>query len=140
MAETDFYLWTKQTASALRYGHYHEVNMMAVAEEIEAMGARERRELMNRFAILIMHLLEWHFQPGLRSRSWQLTIIEQRREIQDLLEDSPSLEPELDAKIGKAYGKAMLKAERETNLSSATFPTTCPYPLQQLLDENFFPE
>ena len=86
-----------------------------------------------------MHLLKWQYQPGLRSRSWKLTIIEQRQEIQDLLEDSPSLKHKLPQEFGKAYNRAILKAEKETNLSSKTFPKNCPYTLAQILDEQFYP-
>jgi hypothetical protein len=137
---TDFYAWTQQTAAALRVGDYAQVDMLAIAEELENMGASERRALINRLAILLMHLLKWQFQPGIRSRSWELTLIEQRREIQDLLEDNPSLQPQLLEKLSKAYGKAILKAEKETQLPAKTFPTECPYSIDDILREDFYPE
>ncbi|MDM8547008.1 DUF29 domain-containing protein [Candidatus Venteria ishoeyi] len=140
LQETDFYRWTQETAHALRTGHYAEVDMQSVAEELEKMGASERRELINRLAVLLMHLLKWQYQPGIRSRSWELTLIEQRREIQDLLEDNPSLKPQLQVKLDKAYSKAILKAEKETNLPARTFPVQCPYPLEQILQEDFYPD
>ena len=52
LQRTDFYHWTQETAHALRAGRYADVDMQAVAEELEAMGASERRELINRLAIL----------------------------------------------------------------------------------------
>jgi len=77
-----------------------------------------------------MQLLKWQYQPGIRSRSWELTLIEQRREIQDLLEDNLSLKHQLEAKLTKAYSKAILKAEKETNLPQKTFPKECPYNIE----------
>ena len=74
----DFYAWTQKTSQLLSDGNYHQVDMQMVVEEIKAMGASERRELINRLAVLIMHLLKWQYQSGLRSRSWKLTIVEQR--------------------------------------------------------------
>jgi hypothetical protein len=140
LQETDFYRWSMETANALRMGRYADVDMQAVALELENMGASERRELINRLAVLLMHLLKWQYQPGIRSRSWELTLIEQRREIQDLLEDNPSLKHQLEARLSKAYGKAVLKAEKETNLPQKTFPKECPYNLDQILLESFYPE
>jgi hypothetical protein len=114
--------------------------MQAVALELENMGASERRELINRLAVLLMHLLKWQFQPGIRSRSWELTLIEQRREIQDLLEDNPSLKHKLETKLSKAYSKAVLKAEKETNLPQKTFPKECPYNIEEIMLESFYPK
>jgi hypothetical protein len=137
--EADFYAWSRHAAAALRAGDYSQVDMAAVAEELEHMGASERRALINRLAVLLMHLLKWQFQPGIRSRSWELTLIEQRREIQDLLGDNPSLKPQLAEKLGNAYSKALLKAERETQLPAQTFPTSCPYDIEDILREDFYP-
>ncbi len=136
---TDFYAWTQKTSQLLSDGNYYQVDMQMVIEEIKAMGASERRELINRLAVLIMHLLKWQYQSGLRSRSWKLTIVEQRREIQELLEDSPSLKSKLYEKFALAYSKAILKTEKETNLPRKTFPQNCPYTLEQTLDEQFYP-
>ena len=127
LQETDFYRWSMETAHFLRIGRYADVDMQTVALELENMGASERRELINRLALLLMYLLKWQYQPGIRSRRWELTLIVQRREIQDLLEDNPSLKPQLLANLSKAYNKAVLKAEKETSLPQNTFPTECPY-------------
>ncbi len=140
LQETDFYRWSMETADALRMGRYVDVDMQAVALELENMGASERRELINHLAVLLMHLLKWQYQPGIRSRSWELTLIEQRREIQDLLEDNPSLKHQLETKLTKAYNKAVLKAEKETNLPQKTFPKECPYNLEQIMQESFYPQ
>jgi hypothetical protein len=138
--DIDFYAWTQNTAAALRAGDYSQVDMLAIAEELEHMGASERRALINRLAVLLMHLLKWQFQPGIRSRSWELTLIEQRREIQDLLEDNPSLKSQLAEKLANAYSKAVLKAEKETQLPAKMFPATCPYAIEDILREDFYPE
>jgi hypothetical protein len=76
--ENDFYAWTQEQAHLLRTGQLHQIDLQNIAEEIEDMGRSERRQLESRLEILIMHLLKWQFQPNLRSRSWQLTIKEQR--------------------------------------------------------------
>ncbi|CAK0773412.1 hypothetical protein CCP3SC15_470009 [Gammaproteobacteria bacterium] len=55
------------------------------------MGSTERRELVSRLEILLMHLLKWQHQPSLQSRSWLLPIEEQRLQLEDHLQDNPSL-------------------------------------------------
>jgi hypothetical protein len=73
--ENDFYGWTKQQAKLLRNQEINQIDWNHIAEEIEAMGRSEKRQLESRLEILIIHLLKWQFQSNLRSRSWQLTII-----------------------------------------------------------------
>ena len=45
------------------------------------MGKSEKRELANRMALLLAHLLKWKHQPNRRGSSWQKTIRIQRKEI-----------------------------------------------------------
>lgn len=89
--EQDFYAWANRNAQLIRAGKLSEIDVENIAEELEGMGRSEKRAFINRLAILLAHLLKWHFQPALRSRSWQYTIRAQRDQLYDLLEDSPSL-------------------------------------------------
>lgn len=136
--ETDFYSWTQQQAQLLRCKQTEQIDWNHLAEEIEDMGRSEKRELGSRLEILIMHLLKWQFQPNLRSRSWKLTIKEQRLRLEKLLEESPSLKFCIEDVKGKIYTLAVISAEKETGLSS--FPKSCPYNLTEILSPEFFPE
>ena len=51
----------------IRQGRLAEVDLEHVAEEIEDMGKRDRREVRSRLIVLMMHLLKWQLQPELRS-------------------------------------------------------------------------
>lgn len=136
--ETDFYSWTQQQAQLLRNQQIDQIDWNNLAEEIEDMGRSEKRELGSRLEILIMHLLKWQFQPNLRSRSWTLTIKEQRLRLEKLLKENPSLKSSIEDVKDNAYPLAVISAERETGLSS--FPETCPYDLTEILSPEFFPE
>jgi hypothetical protein len=138
--EQDFYAWIVANVEMIRQGKLAEIDGEHVAEELEAMGRRERRELINRLTVLLAHLLKWEFQPAQRSKSWRNTLTIQRSEIAELLEDSPSLYPEVEQHIDRAYGRARLVAEDETGLAEATFPADCPYSFEQILDAEFFPQ
>lgn len=45
-------------------------------------------------------------------------------------EFNPSLKHKLETKLSKVYSKAVLKAEKETNLPQKTFPKECPYSIE----------
>jgi hypothetical protein len=138
--EEDFYAWLMKNADLIRKGRFSEVDAENVAEELESMGRSEKRELMSRLTVLLTHLLKWRFQSAKRSRSWRNTLIIQRDELVDLLEESPSLRSELDLKIEKAYEKAKFVTEDETGIDSTQFPPNCPFSFEQIIDTHFFPE
>jgi hypothetical protein len=60
-------------------------------ELIAAMGRSERRALKSQLIRLMAHVIKWKEQPSGRSRSWVQTIRHARREIQDIQEETPSL-------------------------------------------------
>jgi hypothetical protein len=138
--DRDFYSWTLHSAELLRHGKFSEVDIENVAEEIESMGKSDKRQLINRFALLISHLLKWQYQPERRGNSWKHTIKNQRLEVAELLKDSPSLKYEIDNQVGYAYEKALNMAIEETGLSENTFPKSCPFSLNESLNQDFFPE
>jgi len=138
--EQDFYAWANEQAALLREGKLESADIQHIAEEIESMGRTEKRELVNRLAVLLMHLLKWQFQPQGRCTSWRLTIKEQRRELSDHLDDNPSLKAKLSEAISSAYARAQLTAARETNLPETTFPTTCPWSFEQMMEDDFWSE
>lgn len=137
--DQDFYAWANEQAALLRSGRLSEADIEHVAEEIETMGKTEKRELVSRLKILLMHLLKWQLQPGGRSTSWRLTVMEQRREVVDHLADNPSLKAKLPETMDNAYGGAILAAARETNLDLGAFPPVCPWSFEQVMDLNFWP-
>lgn len=139
--EQDFYAWTQQQAQILRAGRLAELDIDYLIEELESMGATERRELISRLEILLMHLLKWQFQPAFQGRSWLLTIKGQRLKLNDHLRDNPSLKnlKFLQESIERAYCRALVAAEKETGLASNVFPQNCPYSFAQIMDMDFYP-
>jgi hypothetical protein len=137
--DLDFYAWTNEQAALLRDGRFSEADMAHIAEEIENMGKAEKRELVSRLTILLLHLLKWQFQPSLRSQSWRATIRVQRRDLDDHLTDNPSLKSMLSQAMDRAYRSAAIKAEAETGLAESSFPTACPWSFEQLMNAEFWP-
>jgi hypothetical protein len=139
--DTDFYEWTQHQAAALAAGHVSELDLANLAEEIESLGRSDRRELRSRLKVLMMHLLKWSYQPERRrtGRSWWRTIRTQRGDISLILEDSPSLRGQVPDMIEADYRAVRIHASGETGLPLETFPETCPWTAEQVLDEAFWP-
>ena len=138
--DRDFYAWTREQAELMRAGRWAEADIDNIVEEIESMGRNERQRLESRLVVLLMHLAKWRFQPENRGRSWRLTIREQRLRIAILLRDNPSLRPVLQDIFDDAWPVATLRAQRETGLDEAAFPSPCPWNATDALDDVFWPE
>jgi hypothetical protein len=138
--EADFFRWTETMAAALRSGDFSQLDLENLAEEIESLGRSDRRELKSRLVVLLHHLLKWQFQHELRSGSWRGTINEQRRQILDILDDSPSLRPFLGVSLDSCYLNARREAADETGLAIAIFPNDCPYSIEAILNVEFLPD
>lgn len=138
--DRDFYGWLTDNARFMRNQQWDQVDAEHLAEELEAMARSEKRELLSRLSVLLMHLMKWQYQPPMRTRSWRNTITTQRIDIQDLLIDSPSLTSYLNERLESAYTKAKLKAENGAGIEQQQFPLECPYSVEELLSADFFPE
>jgi hypothetical protein len=140
--EEDFYAWTQHQAALLRAEKWGELDSTNLAEELESLGRRDRRELGSRLQVLVMHLLKWRYQPEGRQhgQSWRQTIRTQRTEIQALLADSPSLRPTVSQILAQRYPDARVDALDETGLPDVTLPQACPWTPAQILDASFWPD
>ena len=138
--DRDFYAWANEQAALLRAGRLTEADIGNIAEEIDSIGRGEKRELINRLAVLLSHLLTWQFQPAFRGNSWRLTIEEQRNRVDDHLGDNPTLKSQLDQALRTAYRSAANEASIETGFARGAFPTECPYSYEQIMNPDFWPE
>jgi hypothetical protein len=136
--DRDFVAWTEQQAALLRANDLSALDREHLAEEIESVGASERRELRRRLARLLQHLLKWKYQPELRSRSWSATIRAQRDELAGILDDSPSLRSSLPDVLAGAYERGRRWALEETGLLA--LPEACPWAVEQVLSPDFLPD
>jgi len=109
--DDDIVLWSEEQARALRAAAHSGANLPIdwenVAEEIESLGASDKRELRRRIGIVLIHLMKLQASPAIEPRAgWRETIREQRDGVTVLLEDSPSLEQFIPEAIRKETGRA----------------------------------
>ena len=102
-----------------------------LAEEMDAR-TEQFNKLVSALRALMAHVLKWDHQTTLRSRSWILSIQEQRLEIADVLSDNPSLKPRIDEAITRTY-RGPLRGTKDSSLDEDTFPTACPYAFDDLM-------
>ncbi len=138
--ERDFHEWTEYMTAVLRKRDAGSLDWENLAEEIESLGGRDRRELKSHLRALMAHLLKWQYQPELRkSSTWRAAMMEQRAQIADLLEQSPSLKPKLRESWAQVYSQAAELA-LEGMKTPKPLPKTCPYTQEQVLDFEFYPD
>jgi Domain of unknown function DUF29 len=131
--DTDFYTWTAQTVHLLKERRFSELDVENLIEEIEDLGRSEFRALGSRLEVLLMHLLKARYQPEMHTKSWDLTIQEQRLRIHRLLRDNPGLKPKLPQAWEDAWKPALIQAQRETGLDAAAFPLINPFTLDEAI-------
>jgi len=135
----DYHAWLTRQAALLAERRFADLDLNNLIDEIQALARSEKREIENRLNVLLVHLLKWSHQPAQRSGGWASTIIEQRARLLKRLQESPSLRGYPGEVLDEEYAIAREKAAAETGLRAATFPKTCPYTIDQVLDPDFLP-
>jgi Domain of unknown function DUF29 len=132
--EDDLYTWSTEQAALLRAGRVSEVDARNIAEELDDVGNEQYDKLESALRVILLHLLKWDHQPAHRSRSWRLTIWVQRKHVHKVLRKNPGLKPLVGEAIADAYDVARIEAAGETDLDEDTFPLTCPYSYDEIME------
>ena len=137
--ERDYYTWALEQAQALRARSSEALDWENLAEEVEGLARTEARELESRLEVLLIYFLKWRYQPNKRSRSWRLTIREQRQRLAQLLADNPGLKGTLGESTTATYALARIVAAPEPRLAERTFPPASSWSFEQITDAEFWP-
>lgn len=132
--EQDETAWLEQMAKLVAQRRYDELDSVNLSEYLHDMARRDRREVLSRLVVLLTHLLKWEGQPEQRSNSWRSTIVEQRRELQELLESGTLRRHAADV-LDKAYRQARAQAAADTGLEETVFPVELDMTFEEVLGE-----
>jgi hypothetical protein len=99
--------------------------------------------------ILLAHLLKLKVQfdaPDTMKMSWYNSVIEHRQRVLNNLQDTPSLKNFLPEAIEQAYPQSRKLAIKEGKLAAfgvripdeSEYSHTCPFSLEQILNEDFY--
>ena len=132
--DRDFYGWVEPQVAALRGRDSSRLDWDGLSDELAALARQEYRELVSRLGVLLGRLLKWELQPERRSRSWFLSVREQRRAITRLLEQNPSLRSRLDQALTEGFQGGVDLVLRESDLALRAMPPESPWSLSEALD------
>jgi len=146
--ESDFQSWLEKTINYLENQQFNRLDIQHLIEELTDLGRSERKALESNLMILIAHLLKLKIQnnvPEPMKGSWYDSVVEHRQRVHKSLRDTPSLKNYLEMAIQSAYPDARKVAIKEGKLAKfgvqipaeMAYPVTCPFTLEQLLDEDF---
>lgn len=137
--EHDRVEWLTDQAERLRRHKPDGIDADEIAEELEALGRRERRALKSHMQNRLVHMIKWTFQPERRSRSWFASLKTSLMEMEDSIATSPSFgTPQHLIRLrDEVYPKARAQALRETGLSAEVVGGQCPFDRRQILDPAF---
>ena len=150
--DEDIVAWSKQQADALRAaartGSNLELDWENLAEEVEDLAKSYRLSLKSHLRRIVQHLVKLQHSPAVDPRNgWRRTIVHARIEIEDLLDDSPSLRREVENLVkdvmasGVELALADLREYDEVNhLSSRVLRRSAGYAADQILGDWFPPE
>ncbi|OYD93297.1 hypothetical protein CDG76_21745 [Nostoc sp. 'Peltigera membranacea cyanobiont' 210A] len=141
--DQDYYLWLRTTINQLRTGQFSDVDVDNLLEELETMGRREKRTIESLLIKLLQHLLKlkcWDEERERNQGHWKGEIRTFRREIKKALKDSPSLKPYILEIFDECYQDARKETSDRSQLAIDIFPAIPIGSLEQILDENWFPE
>lgn len=145
--ERDFYAWTRQQARELRRLRRLRANtpldLAHLAEEIEDLGNEVRHAVESQLERLVEHLSKLeHSALGAPRRGWAVSVSNARHEIERRL--TPTLRRAIERRLPTLYAHARRTArlallDHPEPEAAAALPETCPYTLDQLLDEDWYP-
>ena len=141
--DQDYYLWIRTTINQLRAGQFSAIDLENLLEELETMGRSEKRAIKSLLTKLLEHLLKlkcWNSERERNQGHWKGEIRTFRIQIKDELKDSPSLKPYILEIFDQCYQDARKLVSDRSELPLDIFPLTPIASLEQILDENWFPE
>lgn len=152
----DWYAWTQDQAARLRAWPEHlrpnGLDVENLAEEVEDMGASQRRAIESLLRQLALHLLKIEFHPADDARSHWMAEVDTFRASLDLeFRDSPSLRARRQELLAGAWDRAVRDLGRQLARDApgsapivarlALMRTTPRYDLEtQVLAEDWYPE
>jgi hypothetical protein len=136
--EIDDHLWLEKTVQLLKEKRFNDLDLDNLIEELESLGKRDKSVVKSLTEQIIRHLLlsqYWSEELESSSNHWKIEIISFRNQIENDL--TTNLTNYLDSELDNIYSKALRYVKQKTE-HSVNFPDTCPYTLEQILDDNYF--
>ncbi|PSN13676.1 DUF29 domain-containing protein [filamentous cyanobacterium CCT1] len=140
--DQDYQLWLEDTVAHLKSHNFDALDLENLIEEIESLGRSDKQSLNSYLKRLCEHLLKLSYWETERDRcfsGWDREIENFRQEIQEILDDSPSLRNRLGDRYPAAYVRGRRLFLKVSKLDSERIPESPCFSLEQALDDDWLP-
>ena len=145
--KTDFYAWARQQAEALRQFQATRpiapLDFAHLIDEVDGLADNNLFAVESQLRRIMVHFLKLEHSPAAAPRrKWAVSIIDAQAQIEDRL--TPSMRRDVELQVERLYGRALRIArveliDHDEPEAAASLPETCPFTLDQLLDETWRP-
>jgi hypothetical protein len=137
---TDYLAWYELTLEQVKNKQINDLDLDSLSEVLENLVRDTKRSGESYLKQIMIHLLllEYWEVEKINCRHWAAEITNFRGELE--LDMTTNLRKHLTTTQEKNYQKALKYVIVKTQLPKNTFPNQCPYTLEQLLDEDWFPQ
>jgi hypothetical protein len=132
----DLNLWRQEIINAIQTKQLENMDWDNLIEEINDMGASEKRALRSYLKRLIEHILKlryWQSEREYNLRGWKKEVVNFREEIKSILEESPSLNNYLSQNYLDWYQKSVKAMRQEFAIPDDNFVE-----LQVIMTDDYF--
>lgn len=147
--DQDFQLWLNSTIHQLKERDFNSLDIEHLIEELVDLGKSDKISLESNLEILLAHLLKLKVQndaPETMKGSWYSSVDEHRSRIKKQINKIPSLKSYLVNAIPEVYPDAHKLAIKEGKRAKfgiripneKEYEQTCPFSVEQILDEDFY--
>ncbi len=141
--DSDYNFWVLETVEQLKNQNFDAVDWDNLIDEVLDLSKRNKKKLKSLLIKLFEHLLKlkyWSSELQFNKGHWLGEIRTFRQEINDEIASSPSLKPYLSQIFLECYQKGRAIASDRSQIPLSNFPDNAIADLDQLLDENWFPD
>ena len=138
--EIDDYLWLQETLKLLKNNDFNSLDLENLIEELEDLGKNSFNKVRSLLRQIIIHLLlleHWQEEYDLNHRYWMGEIIAFRDDLNNNL--TTTLNNKLNQELESIYNVSRRVVIQKTGLHQKLFPAHCPYSLEQLLNDSWYP-
>ncbi len=139
--DQDILLWVEDTVAKLKAHDFANLDLENLIEEVESLGVSQKKELLNRLITLLEHLLKriYVHLPN-DYNGWEKTIRNQRKKLEALLVEVPSLKTRWNISFSSAWNIALKTVRAE--YSKVEFPDSWQFSsdLEPMLSDRFWQE
>ncbi len=132
----DLNLWFEQIATSIKNRDFENMDWDGLLEEIEDMGASEKRALRSYTRRLIDHILKlkyWNSEKDYNQKHWEREVVNFRYEIGQILKESPSLKNYLQQNYQDWYVNSVKAMQREFTIPDDNFVSS-----ETIMSEDYF--